>query len=236
MPALGPQRLLEVWEQGTGRHPIDRALLLFAAAEPDLPAHALADLPLGRRNAALMALHLAQFGNPLPVWCDCPACGERMELSVDATQLPEQPGEQPIEVEIDGRRFTSPNSRQLATLIDAVDADRATHRLLASCAVEPDGLPTDAVEAQALLEAVDAALERADPWLDLCLSSSCPHCAAPVEPSLDIALLLWEEIDAVARHLLDQVDRLARAYGWREQDILGMSEQRRAAYLQRVQT
>jgi hypothetical protein len=235
MEALGPQRLLEVWERGVRSHPIDRALLLFALAEPARASEQLADLPLSRRNAALMALRLAWFGNPLPVWCDCPACGERMELTIDTDQLPERPGPQATEVEIDGLRFRAPTSRHLAALVNDRDPDEAARRLLAACAESPESIPAEPQRVQALLSAVDAAFEQADPWLDLSLQVTCPDCGEGSEPSLDIPAVVWDELDAVARRLLDEVHILARSYGWHERDILGMSEQRRAAYLDRLQ-
>lgn len=235
MDSLGPQRLLEVWELGSRRHPIDRALLLFALAEPGIAAEQLADLPLARRNAAIMALRHARFGNPMPVWYDCPVCGERMELSIEADQLPEPPQRDATACEIDGLRFVSPSSRQLAALADATDPDQAAYQFLRACSDSPASLPTQTAQLQTLLNAVDAALEQADPWLDLTIAVTCPACAAPSEPSLDIPALVWDEIDAIAHRLLDQVHQLARTYGWCEQDILGMSEHRRNAYLDRVQ-
>src|SRR5918912_1469103 len=42
--------LLGVWERGRGRHPVDQALLLIAAADPDAPAEELASLSLGERD------------------------------------------------------------------------------------------------------------------------------------------------------------------------------------------
>lgn len=235
MQAPGPQRMLELWEQGIRRHPIDRALLLMTLAEPGLAPDQLADLPLSSRNASLMALGLAWFGNPIPVWCDCPACGGRMELTIDAGQLPEQPGEQAVGIDIAGLRFKRPTSRHLATMIDAPDPDEAARRLLVACAESPELIPVDSQAARTLLEAVDSALEQADPWLDLSLDVSCPDCGEPSEPALDIAGIVWDEVDVIARRLLDDVHTLAQAYGWQEHDILGMSEHRRAAYLERLQ-
>lgn len=46
MPALSAAQLLSVWEHGARRHSLDRALLLFAVAEPGLAPDALADAPL----------------------------------------------------------------------------------------------------------------------------------------------------------------------------------------------
>jgi hypothetical protein len=236
MGAIGSQQLVETWELGANRHPLDRGLLLLALAEPELAFEQLADLPLSRRNAAIIALRQAQFGNSLAVWYDCPACGERMELAIDADVLPPPPDPQPAWVSVQGIRFHTPGSRQLAKLFENPGAEPGARQLLAACAESEATLPLDPIKAQALLEAVDAALEQADPWLDIAIAITCPVCAEASEPSLDIAALVWEELDAVARRLLDEVHLLASAYGWRECDILAMSAQRRNAYLERVQT
>jgi hypothetical protein len=51
-----------------------------------------------------------------------------------------------------------------------------------------------------------------------------------------VAAFVWEEIEACAARLLDDVHVLARAYGWSERAILALPEMRRAAYLERVAT
>ena len=236
MGAISSQQLVETWESGVNRHPLDRGLLLLALAEPELAFEQLADLPLSRRNATIMALRQSQFGDSLPVWYDCPACGERMELAIEAGALPPPPDPQPVCVSVEGIRFHAPGSRQLATLLEDPGAEPGARRLLAACAESEANLPQDPLTAQALLEAVDAALEQADPWLDISIAITCPVCGEASEPSLDIANLVWEELDAVARRLLDEVHLLASAYGWPECDILAMSAQRRNAYLERVET
>jgi hypothetical protein len=48
---------------------------------------------------------------------------------------------------------------------------------------------------------------------------------------LDPAAIVVEEVDRHARQVLREVDQLARAYGWREPDILALSRDRRRAYL-----
>ena len=235
MDGLSPERLLELWEAGAQRHPIDRALLLFALAEPALPPDELADEPLGRRNAALMALRRARFGNPFDTWIDCPACGERMTLTIDAAQLPPAPPASPPPIELDGLRFRRPTSRDLARLAGIGDADEAAYCLLAACTDTPQALPQDAAGLEALLDRVDAALEQDDPWADPSLAVDCPACGHAFAAGLDVAAILWDEIDGVARRLLDEVHLLARAYGWHEQEILRLSARRRAAYLQRLE-
>jgi hypothetical protein len=43
---------------------------------------------------------------------------------------------------------------------------------------------------------------------------------------------LWVELQRAAERTFVEIDALARAYGWAEKDVLGMSAMRRAAYLQ----
>jgi hypothetical protein len=45
---------------------------------------------------------------------------------------------------------------------------------------------------------------------------------------------LWTEISVAAQRLLIDVHALARAYGWDQDDILGMSSARRRFYLEVV--
>ena len=50
----------------------------------------------------------------------------------------------------------------------------------------------------------------------------------------DIASFFWSEIHSWAQRALREVATLARAYGWREADILSMSARRRQAYLEMI--
>jgi hypothetical protein len=62
----------------------------------------------------------------------------------------------------------------------------------------------------------------------------CPDCGHDWQSVFDIASFFWTEISVQARRLLQDVATLARAYGWREADILEMSSARRAFYLEVV--
>jgi hypothetical protein len=50
----------------------------------------------------------------------------------------------------------------------------------------------------------------------------------------DIISFFWTELDSLARRLLQDVHVLAKAYSWREADILSMSATRRQFYLEMV--
>lgn len=234
MISLSSDRLVAIWEQGVRRHPIDRALLLFALAEPDTPVSQLADLPLSRRNAALMALYQESFGTQLAAWVDCEACGERMEFATDTAGLSRPVEGEPDMIEVGELRFHRPTSRHLARLTQADSPEAATLQLLRECAESPEALPQDDKGLASLLEAVEAAMEAADPWADISVGVRCPACNHEGSAVLDMSDIIWEEIDSRAQSLLDDIHILARSYGWSEPEILALSDIRRAAYLARV--
>ena len=228
---LSPSALIETWDAGARRHPIDRALLLFSLTR-EAPAGALPDVPLGELNRGLMRMRRARFGDRLSAWADCAACGERMSLELRADDLP--PALDALaEVEVGGHRFRRPTSRDVAALAGAPDAAAAVRDLCRACAAEPEALP-EGEALDALLPQVEAALDEADPWADLTLLVTCPACAHEDAVALDVPGILWDEIAATANRLLDEVHTLASAYGWGERDILGLSDARRAAYMARV--
>lgn len=230
MSAPDNSQLLALWEHGERRHPLDRALLLYAFAAPGTPSQALADAPLGTCNAALMRWRQAVFGTRLSVWAACPACGERMEFELDSTQLPPM-SPAPAAVEVAGQRFRCPSSRDLAQIAGYTDVNQAANRLLQACAESDLRLPSDELALGHLREAVEDAIETADPWADLSVLFQCPACEHRGEACFDVARYVWEDIDARARHLLNDVHLLAQAYGWSEPQILALSDTRRAAYL-----
>ena len=75
-----------------------------------------------------------------------------------------------------------------------------------------------------------------DPQAEVLLDLTCPACGASWQTVFDIAAYFWAELTAEAKRLLREVDALARAYGWREVDILALSPGRRQAYLELVWT
>jgi hypothetical protein len=237
MIAPSSSQLLTLWEQGERRHPLDRGLLLYEFAVPETPSHPLADAPLGQCNAALMRLRQAMFGSRLSLWADCPGCGQRMEFELDSEQLPPMTvAPEWVEIQVQGQhqRFRCPTSRDLAQIARSTDLDQAADQLLQACAGADVMLPRDPQALRSLREAVESALEAADPWADLSLLFQCPACDYSGDACFDIGRVLWENLDARARHLLNEVHLLAQTYGWSEPQILALSDARRAAYLARV--
>ena len=237
MRTLSNLDLLDLWERGTVLHPLDRALLALSVAQPDEDCSTLADWPLGRRNAALIRLRRACFGQRLSGWVACPECGERLEFSIDAAKLDADSSSVPLpdplldmdRFEGDGQSFRPLTSRDLAAVAGEADEQAAALELLRRCCAGGDGFSAEQIDA------ISNRLAQADPMSETLLDLECAECGHRWNEPLDIAAWLWTEIEARARRLLLDVHTLAAAYGWTEAEILSLSEPRRAIYMEMVQ-
>lgn len=237
MRTLSNPELLELWERGSGLHPLDRALLALLRALPGERYDALADWPLGKRNAALIELHRACFGSALTGWVACPECGVRLEFSLDAGLVAQGRREAGEKSTINGLSFRPVTSRDLAAIAGQSDERAAALELLRCTCIEGreggDRKLSNALEAD--LDAIGDLLSEEDPLAEMLLDFECAACKLHWSEPLDIAAWLWTEIEAHARRLLYDVHTLAAAYGWSEREILSLGETRRALYLQMVQ-
>ena len=226
---LTPSELISVWESGDGPRPSRRILAMLSAAEPEAQAEELLAMPAGARDAELLALREALFGRELSGVTSCPACGEPIELTFDVDDVRADAPRIGEELSVHDVSFRLPTVSDLASIERMRDADAARDALLARCISQPvESLPAD------VIDAIVAKMAEADPQGDVRLDVVCPECAHTWREPFDIALFLWNEVAAAARHLLGDVHRLASAYGWSESEILALSPARRAAYLELV--
>jgi hypothetical protein len=239
MRALSTFELIGVWEQGLLRHPVHRALILLAAACPELPLQELAELSLGQRDARLLTLREWAFGSQLVCLAPCPVCGERLELVLEVADVrvpAETEQADPLSLVIADYelQFRLPNSLDLLAVTDDNGAAPVQRQLLERCllavkhqgaAGSGDSLPT------AVVEAIAAKMGQAGPQADVGLALTCPACRHAWTATFDIGSFFWEEINAWAYRTLHQVHLLASAYGWSEADILSMSPWKRQFYL-----
>ena len=234
MRAFSAADCLDLWERGSRLHPLDRGLLALAVALPGATPGALADWPLGRRNRALAELRCACFGARMMAWTACPACGEKLEFEMDGRTLAaEREPLAPSPVEIGGRRYRPPTTRDLAGLAREKQPEHAAARLLDVCRVdgEPDGMLSDED-----LDEIGDRLAMADPMAETRLALQCAVCRHEWIESLDWIEFLWTEIEARARRALFEIHSLAAAYGWTQEQILALSDTRRAWYVEMVQS
>ncbi len=241
MRALSDHEMLRLWETGTGEHPVDRALSVLAAAFPDTGRDELAAMSVGRRDGHLMAVREANFGRRVSGVAECPQCAELLgwDLDLDALRATgsDEGGPGRLVIEEYELLYRLPDSTDLAAvaLLDDVAGGRDT--LLRRCvqgayregvAVEVGSVP------EAVIFALATEMEARDPQAETLLDFECPECGLMWQALFDVLTFLWTELQARARNLLDDVHDLARAYGWSEKDILGMSTARRRYYLEKT--
>jgi hypothetical protein len=220
-----------------GEHPVDRALTLLAAC-CDEPRQDLANLSLGRRDARLLEVYERLFGPAMDAFAQCPQCGERLEYRMSTAQLnsPAAGKDGPLLVETQDASFhlRLPNSLDLRAMSLCSDAGVARKLLLERCVVQVNGktgVDLDALP-ESTVEKIAACIGEADPQAETLIDLACCACRHSWQVILDVESFLWVKISALARRLLREVHVLARAYAWREQDILALSPVRRQAYLE----
>ena len=141
MLTLNASELLSVWELGRSQPSCRQAMLLLAAAYPEAGAEELAGLSIGRRDARLMTLREWLFGPRLVSMADCPACGEKLELSFDVSDILVEAGEEQnsqLSLEMEGYEilFRLPDSNDLAALATGANRDVGRGTVLKRCLTE----------------------------------------------------------------------------------------------------
>ena len=88
MSVLSGATLIRIWEVGQRLHPVDQALIILAAAFPQMSRDELAALPIGQRDAHLLTVHEESFGPQLAGLAECPQCQEQLEFSFHVADIP----------------------------------------------------------------------------------------------------------------------------------------------------
>jgi hypothetical protein len=243
MHALSTASLLDVWEDGLSRSPAQRAVELLAAAYPESSRDTYALLSIGRRDARLLALREELWGPRMQAVVRCPICRERLELVLDTRELrsgylPEQAGSNCFDMAGYSLTFRLPNSQDFsAAASQAESPEQCRDRILQDCllSARQDGLSVTAEELPPeVVAGLMESMSRADPLADIQLALTCASCGESWSAAFDIVSYLWTEIEVWAWRILADVHTLARAYAWRERDILNLSPMRRQFYIERV--
>jgi hypothetical protein len=245
MRPLSAAGVLRAWERGQAGPPLDRALAILAVANPEDSWDGLARLPIGQRDARLLASREQSLGGALRAYVECPACKAALTFEMNVpdlrsdSHLAEQGGTYDIAMDTTSIRFRLPTTLDLADLPLAAGVAVVRRQLAEHCVLqaERDGrlVDIDALPDE-LIDLVSEEMSRRDPQAETEVNLSCPECDHQWSAIFDIAAFFWAEIAALASRLLREVDVLARAYGWREADILELSASRRDAYLQLAQS
>jgi hypothetical protein len=241
--SLSAANLLEVWERGQHQVHVEKALTLLAAAYPNASRETLVTLSIGQRDAGLIALRERLFGAQLTSLTDCPACGERLELSFNVLDIRTSSEAEPDATLSFSRsgyelQLRLPNSLDLLVLTGCSSPAEMRAKLFEQCVlrITHQGRIKSAEHLKEMpAEIVELAIERigeADPQADVEVNLTCPCCQHVWQTGFDIVSYLWTELHTWAAQLLREVHLLASTYGWRESDILSMSPWRRRCYLE----
>lgn len=165
---------------------------------------------------------------------ECMACGALFDAPAELRDAPRAQagsGYPVIEVptSLGPRRFEAPNGRHEEALARMSGAPG--HRdMLALCGLAPAAR----ADAERFTEGDIARI--ADSFDAICpdvadqISLTCPSCHAPTEARLDPLTFAFPS----QKGLLREVHRIARAYHWRESEILALPASRRRAYAEMI--
>jgi len=163
-----------------------------------------------------------------------------LEFDIDVTTLasapPDDGGPALFGDERWSVRYRLPSSADLDVVASLADVQAARAALLGRCVLEvaaTDGASRATVGdlPPALRDALEEEMGRRDPHGATTVAATCAGCGHAWTTLFDGAGYLWRELEDEADRRLRVVDTLARAYGWSEGEILGLSTQRRNAYV-----
>lgn len=235
--------LLTCWERGLSQSLVHRAVNLLVLACPEMTIEQAAGLNIGQRDRLLLILRERLFGSEMVSLATCPVCGDCLELKFhtsDVCSVSETEITPPLSVDgydVEYRLPTSQDLLEITYLPAEIPESPIKHQLLERCVLSAlhQGQPIPAKKLPAsVVEAIATAMSQADPQADIQLTLVCPACDHQWQALFDVVTFLWSEIHAWAKRVLQEVHRLASAYGWREADILAMSPQRRHLYLEMI--
>ena len=232
--------LIRCWESAIRSPAAWRPLALLVAAAGGVEADSLACEPLGSRETRLLGLRRRLFGERVEAIARCPSCGTAVDLVFQARDLlVERPDDAPLSATYDAWSvtFRLPDSHDMQAAASSTGIDEARLGLLERCVLsltEGDEPRPVGVAPPGLIARMEDAMAAADPQADMHFDLTCPDCGKAWAADVDLGSFLGIEVDVGARRLLREVHELAAAYGWAEDQILGLPPARRQAYLDLV--
>lgn len=228
MAARSAAALIEVWEPASRAPPHRRLAKLLAAIEG---AAAISGDTLGGRNRRLLMLHSTLVGGSLEARVTCTHCAAESEFALPAEAILAAPAPGPdVRGRVrSGRRTLSFRLPRMADIeaVTTAQADGDVWRVvLERCRVGGDGAITEAAAAQLARE-----FEALDPAANIVVNVACSGCARPIAASVDLAGFIARDLDRLADSLFRDIDMIASAYGWSEQQILALAPERRRRYV-----
>lgn len=241
--------VLNLWEIGIHRSPVEQALMILSMVYPDMTREQLAALSIGERDARLLAVRERTFGTTLDIFTTCPECRQALELSLPTVNMRFPP---PAGAKDSGHKFSMriddvkvryrlPDSTDLEAVTACTDIDQARKLLLDRCILEVHDIEGklhqsitqyEEIYSPDFVTALAHQMAEQDPQAEVLLNLKCAECEHEWQTLFDIASFFWTELETHAKRVLSEIYILARTYHWREQDILALTPARRKWYLE----
>jgi hypothetical protein len=243
--ALAAGEILDLADAVQGTDVVAHGRMLLAAARPEWSGPMLDQVAIGDRDACVLALRCATFGDRVEGRTFCPQCGTQLAIETDADVLTGAPapseGAVSAPFEFASGSYTatvqSPDGAALARAAATGDRELARLELVGGCVrsthdgeevVAVADLPTDVVAA------IGDAIVDHDPQAEVRLALTCAACGHQWMCLFDSVAFLIAELENLAAHLVEDVHTLAVAYGWSEDQVLALSSRRRRRYVERA--
>lgn len=210
---------------------LDRLLVDDPTTDVD-PGDA-ACLTASDRDRLLVTVYVRTYGPDVESTVRCRTCETPFDVDFALSDLMDTLAEEAHAADVtrhddqtftlpEGTRFRAPTGEdELA--VWRLPPEEAERQLIARCLIEG--------ETNGALEAVQAALDVVAPVLDLDLDARCPECRAEQAVHFDLQSYLLGALLAERDRRLGEVHRLARAYGWSLEEILGLPRSERRRYV-----
>lgn len=242
MRVLSAADILRLNDWGQRRSLTKRSLAAINFAFPEKSWEALVAMPIGGRDQYLLALYEICFGDSIAGVSDCPRCDEEIELTIPVGQLRSwNAAFEPATISVNEGQYQVrcrlPDSSNLLAIAPSQDLKEARRTLIGDCiisstyrkkAITPQRLPAY------VLKAVADRILLEDQHAEMLMEVQCPACNHAWEIPFDISYYFWKSLAKSADSLFWEVHVLAKAYGWKEADILAMNAWRRHRYLKHV--
>lgn len=237
---------------------LSRCVQRIGSVEP-LSQEEARQLLVGDRQCLLLALRCATFGPRVwgTVWCPWPDCGRQVDIEFSLQDLPVREAawlkNEPLEVSLSaeaawqdesggahrcvGVRLPTGADQEALCHLDRENGAEALQRLLERCVVRIGPCsrpgPEDIARLSPLARMeIEQAMERAAPGPDLLLQGDCPECGREFPIPFDLQDFFFGEVRTSCDLLYREVHYLAFNYHWSEEEIMGMSRERRRRYIE----
>ncbi|GGX79813.1 hypothetical protein GCM10007160_04040 [Litchfieldella qijiaojingensis] len=181
------------------------------------------------RLQGLLAVVMATDAGDLDVSTECRHCHQPLGFELPLQRFVHTPPDEPLSCRLDNGEWFEvrlPTGQDQRRWLEQGGADAETM----ACDLVV-GASEDGDWSEDRLAAMEAALERADPFTALDLEAECPECQASIQHPFNLEATLLQRLQGVLTELLRNVHRLATAYHWSEAEILSLPIQRRDFYL-----